>query len=291
MSSSARPRAGRGLRPGRRGQRLARAGAPRRAASRPAMPPSPRGRRSRGSRPAGTSRPPSRTGPRPLPRPARSGPVARASARARAPPSRWSARSAPRPTSSAPRAGRCSTAGRSPTARARRTPSSRDLIATAPVRPGKEARPAGVLRGRAGTLELVAFDIAYPLGRSLVPKYAVTAAPLLGAVPGLRLSPARFWRHRTGGLVPIVSGNEAFDARWLLLAAEDTPQVRRLVAGPRRPGPAARHRRRRRVLDRRRPPRGDPARRPPAAADRAPHPAAHRAGRRPRRRLLNRSLR
>ena len=59
----------------------------------------------------------------------------------------------------------------------------RDLLATAPVRPGKEARPAGVLRGRAGTLELVAFDIAYPLGRSLVPKHAVTAAPLLGAVP------------------------------------------------------------------------------------------------------------
>jgi len=107
-----------------------------------------------------------------------------------------------------------------------------DLLATAPVRPGKEARPAGVLRGRAGTLELVAFDIAYPLGRSLVPKYAVTAAPLLGSVPALRLSPARFWRHRTGGLVPILSGNEAFDARWLLLAAEDTPQVRRLVQDP-----------------------------------------------------------
>jgi hypothetical protein len=105
----------------------------------------------------------------------------------------------------------------------------RDLVVTSPVRPGKEARPASVLRGRAGALELVAFDIAYPLGRSLVPKYAVTAAPLLGAVPGLRLSPARFWRHRTGGLVPIASGNEAFDVRWLLLAAEDTPQVRRLV--------------------------------------------------------------
>ena len=108
----------------------------------------------------------------------------------------------------------------------------RDLLATAPVRPGKEARPAGVLRGRAGTLELVAFDIAYPLGRSLVPKYAVTAAPLLGSVPVLRLSPARFWRHRTGGLVPVLSGNEAFDARWLLLAAEDTPQLRRLVQDP-----------------------------------------------------------
>jgi hypothetical protein len=108
----------------------------------------------------------------------------------------------------------------------------RDLLATAPVRPGKEARPAGVLRGRAGTLELVAFDIAYPLGRGLVPRYAVTAAPLLGAVPVLRLSPARFWRHRTGGLVPVVSGNDAFDARWLLLAVEDGPQVRRLVQDP-----------------------------------------------------------
>ena len=108
----------------------------------------------------------------------------------------------------------------------------RDLMATSPVRPGKEARPVSVLRGRAGTLELVAFDIAYPLGRGLVPKYAVTAAPLLGAVPSLRLSPARFWRHRTGGLVPVVSGNDAFDARWLLLAAEDGPQVRRLVQDP-----------------------------------------------------------
>jgi hypothetical protein len=108
----------------------------------------------------------------------------------------------------------------------------RDLMATSPVRPGKDARPASVLRGRAGALELVAFDIAYPLGRSLVPKYAVTAAPLLGALPGMRLSPARFWRHRTGGLVPLPSGNEAFDARWLLLAAEDTPQLRRLVQDP-----------------------------------------------------------
>jgi len=108
----------------------------------------------------------------------------------------------------------------------------RDLIASSPVRPGKEARPASVLRGRAGALDLVAFDIAYPLGRSMVAKYAVTAAPLLGGVPTLRLSPARFWRHRTGGLVPIVSGNDAFDARWLLLAAEDGPQLRRLVQDP-----------------------------------------------------------
>jgi hypothetical protein len=106
------------------------------------------------------------------------------------------------------------------------------LIASSPVRPGKEARAASVLRGRYGSLELVAFDIAYPLGQGLVPKYAVTAAPLLGAVPGLRLSPARLWKHRTAGLVPIASGNEAFDTRWLLLAAEDGPQVRRLSQDP-----------------------------------------------------------
>ena len=108
----------------------------------------------------------------------------------------------------------------------------RDLMASSPVRPGKEARPVSVLRGRAGTLDLVAFDIAYPLGRGLVPKYAVTAAPLLGNVPQLRLSPARFWRHRVGGLVPVASGNELFDTRWLLLAAEDGPQERRLVQDP-----------------------------------------------------------
>ena len=108
----------------------------------------------------------------------------------------------------------------------------RDLVASAPVRPTKDHRPASVLRGRSGTLDLVAFDIVYASGRYLVPQWAVTAAPLLGAVPGLRLSPARFWKHRTGGLVPIASGDEAFDTRWLLLAAEDTPQVRRLAQDP-----------------------------------------------------------
>jgi len=107
-----------------------------------------------------------------------------------------------------------------------------ELLAGAPVRPGKEARAAGVLRGRAGQVELVAFDVVYPWGRQWVAKYAVTAAPVLGAVPVLRLSPARLWKHRTGGLVPLPSGNEAFDSRWQLLAAEDAPQVRRLVQDP-----------------------------------------------------------
>jgi hypothetical protein len=108
----------------------------------------------------------------------------------------------------------------------------RDLVASAPVRPTKDHRPASVLRGRSGRLDLVAFDIVFASGRYLVPEYAVTAAPLLGAVPALRLTPARFWKHRTGGLVPITSGDEAFDTRWMLLAAEDGPQVRRLAQDP-----------------------------------------------------------
>jgi hypothetical protein len=108
----------------------------------------------------------------------------------------------------------------------------RELVASAPVRATKDHRPASVLRGRSGTLDLVAFDIVYASGRYVVPEYAVTAAPLLGAVPGLRLSPARLWKHRTGGLIPIPSGNEAFDTRWQLLVGEDGPQVRRLAQDP-----------------------------------------------------------
>jgi hypothetical protein len=107
-----------------------------------------------------------------------------------------------------------------------------DLLRSAPVRPTKEHIPAGVLRGRAGTLELVAFDVVYPDGRRWVPEWAVTAAPLLVPVPGFRLSPARFWKHRTAGLIPMASGNEAFDARWLLLGAEDSPQLRGVVQDP-----------------------------------------------------------
>jgi hypothetical protein len=106
------------------------------------------------------------------------------------------------------------------------------LLEAAPVRLTKDHRPASVLRGRAGTLELVAFDVLYASGRYRVPEYAVTAAPLLVPVPYLRLSPARFWKHRTGGLVQIPSGEEEFDTRWVLLAAEDGPGPRRLAADP-----------------------------------------------------------
>ena len=107
-----------------------------------------------------------------------------------------------------------------------------ELVSGSPVRPGKEARPASVLRGRAGAVELVAFDVVEPLGKRWVPTHAITAAPMLGVVPVLRLSPARLWKHRTGGLVPLLSGNEAFDGRWQLLVAEDGPQVRRLAQDP-----------------------------------------------------------
>jgi hypothetical protein len=106
------------------------------------------------------------------------------------------------------------------------------LIASAPVRLTKDHRPASVLRGRAGSLDLVAFDAVYASGRYLVPEYAITAAPLLGTVPGLRLSPARLWKHGIGGLVQIPSGDPDVDRRWQLLAAEDGAQVRRLAGDP-----------------------------------------------------------
>lgn len=108
----------------------------------------------------------------------------------------------------------------------------RELLAAAPVRLGKENRPARVVRGRHGTLDMLAFDVVHPLGRRLVFQYAVTAAPLLGTVPRLRLSPARLWKHGVGGFLHVPSGDPEFDARWTLLAAEDGPQVRRLAQDP-----------------------------------------------------------
>ncbi|MBJ7451262.1 MAG: hypothetical protein JHC71_04140 [Blastococcus sp.] len=104
------------------------------------------------------------------------------------------------------------------------------LITSAPPRLSKDHRPGSVLRGRAGSLDLVAFDAVYASGRYLVPEYAITAAPLLGAPPALRLSPARLWKHGVGGMVQIPSEDADFERRWMLLAAEDGPQVRRIVA-------------------------------------------------------------
>jgi hypothetical protein len=108
-----------------------------------------------------------------------------------------------------------------------------ELVAAAPMmRLSKDHRPASVLRGRYGSLEMVAFDVVYASGRYVVPQYAVTAVPLLGTAPRFRLSPSRFWKHRVGGMVPVPSGDEAFDLRWSMLAGEDSPQLRRLAQDP-----------------------------------------------------------
>jgi hypothetical protein len=107
-----------------------------------------------------------------------------------------------------------------------------ELLAAAPVRLTRDHRPAGVMRGRFGTLELVAFDVLYASGRDRVPEYAVTAAPVLLPLPRMRLTPARFWKHRTGGLLQIPSDDPEFDSRWVLLAEQDAPELRRLVQNP-----------------------------------------------------------
>jgi hypothetical protein len=108
-----------------------------------------------------------------------------------------------------------------------------ELIATAPVaRLGPDYRPGRVLRGRFGSLELVAFDVVYDSPRYPGPQYAVTAAPLLLPVPVLRFSPARLWKHRAGGLLHLPSGDPELDVRWVLLTAEDGPHARRLAADP-----------------------------------------------------------
>ena len=107
-----------------------------------------------------------------------------------------------------------------------------ELTRSAPVRPGKDEVPSTVLRGRADGLDLVAFDIVSPYGRRWVATHAVTAAPVLVQLPAFRLTPARFWRHGTGGLLQIPSGDPEFDTRWVMLAAEDAPQLRRVVEDP-----------------------------------------------------------
>ncbi len=108
-----------------------------------------------------------------------------------------------------------------------------ELVASAPAsRISKDHRAAGVLRGRADALDLVAFDVVYEDRGRFIPQYAVTAAPLLVPVPYVRLSPARFWRHRVGGLVQVPPGDEAFDRRWVLAAAGDAPEVQRLATDP-----------------------------------------------------------
>jgi hypothetical protein len=108
-----------------------------------------------------------------------------------------------------------------------------ELVDTAPARRiGREHHPSGVMRGRAGSIELVAFDVRFVHKRLSEVQYAITAAPVLLPLPRLRLSPARLWKHGTGGLLQLPSGDAEFDTRWVLLAEQDTPELRRLVADP-----------------------------------------------------------
>lgn len=107
-----------------------------------------------------------------------------------------------------------------------------DLVASAPMRLDSYHRARGVVRGQVGSWRMTAFEITYERGRDQVRRYAVTAAPSLIPLPTLRLVPARFWSHQTGGMLSLPSGDEAFDTRWVLLAAEDATVARSLLAEP-----------------------------------------------------------
>jgi hypothetical protein len=108
-----------------------------------------------------------------------------------------------------------------------------ELVDSAPARRiSKEHHPSGVMRGRAGSVELVAFDVRFVHKRISEVQYAITAAPVLIPLPRMRLSPARLWKHGTAGLLHLPSGDAEFDTRWVLLAEQDTPELRRLVADP-----------------------------------------------------------
>jgi len=107
-----------------------------------------------------------------------------------------------------------------------------ELIASAPMRLDEYHRARGVVRGQVGGWRMSAFEIVYERGRDRVRRYAVTAAPSLVPLPSLRLVPARFWSHKTGGMMMLPSGDEAFDTRWTLLVAEDSPAGRSLLVEP-----------------------------------------------------------
>lgn len=107
-----------------------------------------------------------------------------------------------------------------------------DLIASAPMRLDEYHRARGVVRGQVGNWRMTAFEITYERGRDRVRRYAVTAAPSLVPLPTLRLVPARFWSHKTGGMLALPSDDQAFDTRWTLLVAEDSATARALLAEP-----------------------------------------------------------
>jgi hypothetical protein len=105
------------------------------------------------------------------------------------------------------------------------------VLADAPLRLTAEHRAAPVARGRVQNWEVVAFDVTYlmPRGNLSHPLYAVTAVPVPIPLPVLRVTPRRFLAHGTAGLLVLPSGDDAFDARWQVLASQDTPEVRGLV--------------------------------------------------------------
>jgi len=107
-----------------------------------------------------------------------------------------------------------------------------DLIASAPMRLDTYHQARGVVRGQLGSWRMTGFEIVYERGRDRVRRYAVTAAPSLVPLPTLRLVPARFWSHKTGGMMALPSGDPAFDMRWTLLASEDSQIARSLLAEP-----------------------------------------------------------
>lgn len=107
------------------------------------------------------------------------------------------------------------------------------VLAQSPMRLTPEHLAAPVLRGRAGTWDLLAFDVRYrmPRGDLSAAQYAVTAVPVPLPLPALRVAPARFLTHGGAGLLVLATGDESFDARWRVLVGEDTPELRGLV-GP-----------------------------------------------------------
>jgi len=107
-----------------------------------------------------------------------------------------------------------------------------DLIASAPMRLDSYHRARNVVRGHFGSWRMAAFDVTYERGRDQVRRYAVTAAPSLVPLPTVRLMPARFWSHKTGGMLMLPSGDDIFDSRWRLMVAEDSLLARSLLAEP-----------------------------------------------------------
>ena len=107
-----------------------------------------------------------------------------------------------------------------------------DLIASAPMRLDADHRARNVVRGQFGSWRMTAFDVTYERGRDQVRRYAVTAAPSLVPLPRVRLVPARFWSHKTGGMLMLPSGEDIFDTRWRLMVDEDSLLARSLLAEP-----------------------------------------------------------